>query len=569
MTNRTARRVSVIDTAGGKVVAAISTGREPGGIAMAPDGKLLYVANRADHTVSVIDTATRKAVATIRCGFEPTALAMSPDGKRLFTANYCSDDVSEIDTASRKLVRTITVGRAPTHLAITPDGKTLVVNNSLSHQPATDPKLSAHVSVVDLASGKEIARKTLPGPMLVGQGILITPDGKTAMCVHARPNFNITPVQVNQGWTQTHALSIIPLAGKEPVVTVLLDNVNSGAANPYDLVMSRDGKQLFISLSGTHEITILRMGRLKTLLARTKPEQKKTLHLSLGFLWRDGKTIRRVGSGGLGPRGLGIHPKTGNLYVANYYSNSVAVLDATTGKLIRTIALGGPSTPAAMSQVRRGEFYFHDARQCFQQWASCISCHPRVRVDGANWDLLNDGVTNPKNAKSLVGSWQTPPSMALGVRASMDVAAEKGFRFALFVQPPKDVLDSTRAFLRAVKHIPSPFHRDASGKLDASATRGKAVFAKANCDGCHPAPLYTDLELYDVGTRAKRDFAKDVEYDTPTLVELYRTAPYLHDGRAATLAELFTKYNPKDEHGDTTKLTKQELDDLVAFLRSL
>jgi cytochrome c peroxidase len=50
--------------------------------------------------------------------------------------------------------------------------------------------------------------------------------------------------------------------------------------------------------------------------------------------------------------------------------------------------------------VWAGEFVFHDARHCFQRWLSCSTCHPDARVDGMNWDRVNDGVGSPKNARS-------------------------------------------------------------------------------------------------------------------------------------------------------------------------
>ena len=186
-----------------------------------------------------------------------------------------------------------------------------------------------------------------------------------------------------------------------------------------------------------------------------------------------------------------------------------------------------------------------------------------------NWDLLNDGMTNPKNAKSLVGSWQTPPSMSLGVRARMEVAVEKGFVFIQFVTPTRHEVEAVSAYLRSVPYIPSPWHRKADGTLDASAARGKKLFAEAGCAACHPAPLYTTMKMYDVGTRSGRDFPEHSRFDTPTLRELYRTGPYLHDGRAATLEDVLTTFNKDDRHGLTAKLTKAQLADLVAFLKSL
>ncbi len=566
VTLHTAGALAVIDTAAGKVVAEIKVGRAPTGVAVSPDARLVYVANTRDHTVSVLDAKARKVVATVKCGYEPTGLALSPDGKRLYTANYVSDDVSVIDTAARKQVRRITVGRAPTYLAVTPDGKHVLVNNSLSHEPATQASLTAHVSVIDTAAGKVVAEKRSPGTMLLGMGIAVTADGKFALAVHSRPNFNITPSQLNQGWAQTNALSMIPLANPDAkVATVLLDNVGAGAANPHGVAVSKDGRLLFVSHRGTHEISMVDLPKLRYLLDPVRVKSTPP-HVDLGLLWQTGDVVRRVSSGGLGPNGIAVSPADGALYVANYFSDEVAVLDPAGGKVRRRIRLGGPKE---MTLVRRGDFLFRDATHCFQHWVSCTSCHPGVRADGVNWDLLNDGMTNPKNAKSLVGSHLTPPSMALGVRASMEVAVEKGFKFIQFITPEPDELRAVEAYLRSVPFIPSPWHRTADGKMDAQAKRGEAVFKKAGCAGCHPPPLYTDLQFYDVGTYLPRDYPENKPFDTPTLKEMYRTGPYLHDGRAATLKEVVTKFNPKDRHGATGNLSENEIDDLVAFLMSL
>jgi YVTN family beta-propeller protein len=566
VTNHTADTLGVVDTIAGKLVGEIPVGRGPWGVVASPRGKVVFTANQQDHTISFVGLLQRKTFATVKCGYDPMGLAISPDGRTLYVANYISNDVSVINVSARREVARIKTGRAPTYLAITPDGKKLLVNNSLSPQAATDKNVTAWVSVIDTATRKVIAEKRSPGTMLLGRGIAVSPDGKTAFCVHSRPNFTITTAQIGQGWIHTNALSMIPLEGDGKVVTVLLDNVNSGAANPHGLAISKDGGRLFVSHRGIHKISVVDLKRLRYLIRTMTPERLKTAHVNLALLWRDGRTINRFPAGGLGSTGLAISPSDRNLYVANYFSDNITVLDGVTGSLRKTISLGGP---AKMDTVRRGEFLFHDATQCFQNWLSCVSCHPRTRADGVNWDLLNDGITNPKNAKSLVGSWRTPPAMALGVRSSMEVAVEKGFRFIQFIQPSDDTLKSVRAYLRDIKYIPSPYHRKSDGSLDASAARGKKLFAQAGCDGCHAPPLYTDLKMYDVGTRTNRNLKGRQEFDTPTLIELYRTGPYLHDGRAATLTDVITTHNPDDEHGETSKLTAAQKADLVAFLMSL
>jgi cytochrome c peroxidase len=88
------------------------------------------------------------------------------------------------------------------------------------------------------------------------------------------------------------------------------------------------------------------------------------------------------------------------------------------------------------------------------------------------------------------------------------------------------------------------------------------------CAECHPAPLFTDLKTSPVGTAGPLDQGVE-QFDTPSLVEVWRTAPYLHDGSAATIRDVLTARNPNDEHGKTSHLTPAELDDLIAYVLSL
>jgi len=573
--------VYVIDVPGRAVVRKVPVGKAPVGLAVDADGRRLYVANSRSHSVSVVDTATGKVVGTVRTGFEPLGLCLSPSGKRLYVANSISNEISVIDTAECRQSGRIAVARTPTFLAVTPDGKTLLASHLLSAMPATDPKTTAHVSVIDAAAMKVVGQRRSDQPMHVLQQIAVSADGRHAYTVHLQPNFNITPSQLGQGWIQKNCLTVVPLAGAGPPVTVLLDNVNRGAGNPYGVAISADGRSLYVTHTGVHRVSVIDLPRLHALIDGLKPRAREEAAYRLGLLWQGRKPIiRRTGCGGLGPKGIAVSPADGALLVANFFSGSVTVLDAGARRVVATIPLG-PRQPETVE--RRGEFLFCSARHCFQNWLSCESCHPGVRADALNWDLMNDGLTNPKNAKSLVGSWQTPPSMALGVRARMEVAVEKGFLFIQFHDVSRKDKDAVSAYLRSVKFIPSPFHRRPDGSLDDRAKRGRKVFEKAGCDSCHPAPLYTDRQMYDVGTRGERDVRAvpntnhdappkvqpTDEFDTPTLLEMYRTGPYLHDGRAATLREVLTKYNVDDRHGRTSNLTPQELDDLVAFLRSL
>jgi cytochrome c peroxidase len=206
---------------------------------------------------------------------------------------------------------------------------------------------------------------------------------------------------------------------------------------------------------------------------------------------------------------------------------------------------------------------FNDALICFQSWQSCASCHPsEARVDALNWDLLNDGLGNPKNTKSLLLSHQTPPSMMTGIRATAESAVRAGIRHILFAVRPEEESAAIDEYLKSLKPVPSPHLVD--GKLSESAGRGRAVFRKAGCSSCHSGPLLTDLQRYNVGTGDALD--KDRQFDTPALVEIWRTAPYLYDGRAATIRDVVTTCNRDDRHGRTSDLSEREIVDLVEFV---
>ncbi|MGE5610975.1 MAG: c-type cytochrome, partial [Bacillota bacterium] len=148
-------------------------------------------------------------------------------------------------------------------------------------------------------------------------------------------------------------------------------------------------------------------------------------------------------------------------------------------------------------------------------------------------------------------------------------AAGAGFKFAMY-QPRAEDLAAVQAYLRSLQPERSPY-RLANGDLSEKAKRGKAIFedAKVGCNHCHTGEQFTSGKSYNVGTHGEFDAENHTQFDTPSLIEIWRTAPYLHDGRAVTLQEIFTKYNPNGRHGNTSQLSKEQIDDLVEYLLSL
>jgi cytochrome c peroxidase len=181
--------------------------------------------------------------------------------------------------------------------------------------------------------------------------------------------------------------------------------------------------------------------------------------------------------------------------------------------------------------------------------------------------LLNDGIGNPKNTKSLLTAVQTPPSMSLGGRSNVTEAIRAGFRHILFTAQPQQNIQAVKSYLQSVRAVPSPYL--VHGRLSSAAKRGQRVFMEAGCALCHPRGLFTDQRLHDVGTAAlPTDRASD-KFDTPTLLEVWRTAPFLHDGSAATIREVLTSRNRNDQHGRTSGLSKAQIEDLCSYVLSL
>jgi mono/diheme cytochrome c family protein len=381
-------------------------------------------------------------------------------------------------------------------------------------------------------------------------------------------------------------LSIIDIAKGSRLTTILLDDLHRGAPNPYSIVCSSDGQRLWISHAAVHEISVVRIDLVHQLLAGKLPPELATLRSGSQLnIWarikndrgaiaelpneltalRVAEAIRRFPSGGLGPRDLTLSHDERELLVTNYYSGTASILDATSGGLLRAISLGEQSPPDA---ARRGELIFHDATRAFQRWQSCSSCHPnQARVDGLRWDFLRDGIGNGKDTPSLLLVGETEPLNRLATRANLRVGARTGFTAGHFMVPAESEVDDLLAYLGSLRPELSPY-RDANGNLSAAAQRGKTLFfGSAVCAACHPPPMFTDKKLHNIGVISDTD--PDGRYDTPTLIEGYRTAPYLHDGRALTLKAVFTDHDPSGLHGKTKTLSKQELDDLVAYLQSL
>jgi len=560
VSDATAGNVVLLDGSASAVKKTVALKGTPRGVVW--HNGLLYVAEYDAGTVAEVDPVSGSVKRRIAVGPKPWGLAVSPASGILMVAEFGLSQLIAVDLASGKETGRVPVLGLPRYAAVTPDGSLCLVVNSA---PVGDARNSDHacaLSVVDLKTLAKTGDILLPPGSTNPRNVAISPDGKWAYVVHGIGRFTLPTTQLERGWIMTSGLTIIDMAKQSVYASLLLDTISQGAADPWGFALMPDGRTAWITLAGCNELVRLNLESLHLFLAGKA--SRADLVNDLAALYISGAKTS-IPLPGRTPRGVVVLP-SGKVAVAEYFSGTLAVVDARGSNQpprLVTVSLG---TQPEADAARRGEAAFHSADLCFQRWLSCSSCHPEGRADGLNWDLLNDGIGNPKNAKSMVWSARTPPVMAHGVRASMDEATRTGFMFIQFRVADEAVMDDVRAYLRSLEPEKSPYL--VNGALSATAKQGKAIFeTKAGCVQCHSAPLYTCLKSYDVGTRHEADNRSD--FDTPTCIEMWRSGPYLHDGSAATLLDMITTGNKGDKHGVTSRLSKDERDALVMYLLSL
>ena len=243
---------------------------------------------------------------------------------------------------------------------------------------------------------------------------------------------------------------------------------------------------------------------------------------------------------------------------ADAMSDTLSVIRMTDRYRVATVFLGPPNPhPGA---VLRGEAAFRDGRRSHDRWMSCASCHPAGHALGRNFDTFGDsGFGAPKNTPSLLGVTGTGPFTWTGKFDHLSGQVHQSFETSLRgPEPEPGVVDDLVAYLESLP--PAPPRRQAD---DPAARRGAGVFEARRCHTCHEPPRYTIAATRDVGLDDGSGGHR--RFNPPSLRGVAWTAPYLHDGRAATLADVLKVHLP----GRPEPLQPQDQEDLIAFLESL
>jgi YVTN family beta-propeller protein len=558
--------VSVVDLKQRKKLAEFPCGDHPEGVAWAGDSTTFLATVYGDDCVHFYH-AEKGHQLTLKVDDEPYGIVTTKDGKFAYVTHDYPGTVSEIDVAARKVLRTFMVGPGARGIALSGDEKTLFVtefHTTKLHAVSRDTG-----QVTDTWVGYESDN--------LARHVVLHPKRPKAYVSHIRSRVTTFDAR----GSIFPQLSVFDLWEKPKEEkrrrSIALDTFNNVyvVTNPWEAALSPDGTKLYTIYAGTDDMNL-----------------SKVVDDDFQEFDRIGRAVPL----GKHPRAIRTSPDGTEVYVYNTLDYEVAIHDADMKRLGKVSVC----SPAQTVEWRRGKELFQSALPPMGggrglAWVACSSCHPDGLTDARVWQNPEGNRKTP----NLFGLAHTHPlhwsadrdeaqdfeytirgKLMLG-RGLAPGRLKQGKEFEPVALDQKTAglskdLDAlaiyTNSFpVRLSPHIPEP------GKLSASAERGKKIFfdAGTKCATCHSGPYYTDGKKdppfirHDVGTGGDQREKMGPKFDTPTLLGVYRLNRYLHDGRAKSLHEVLTVHNPGDKHGTTSHLKPSEVDDLVAFLKSL
>jgi YVTN family beta-propeller protein len=566
--------VRVLNAATYAVIKNIAVGHVPRGISLSPSGDRLFVTNTWDDTLSVIDTQSLSVVATWPVGAEPSGVVEDRAGKLLFVANRISNDVAVMDAQTGEEEKRLAAGRGASYLTLSPDGSRIYATHiypnpprvRTDHDNRTAPE--SEITVIDAAHAVVVDR--IPLHRIAGVfHLAFSSDGRLGVVAEYHPKNLIPLAHMEHGGAFAYTLTLFGADVGKPV-EIPLDELERYASQPFGVAITPDKSRIYVSCGGSEMVTVIDLPKLLR-YARTHPgSNAQDLSASANYV------VTRIPVG-LNPRGLALSRDGRKLFVANRLEDTISVIDTRSNRVAATIALAGPKI---ISTLRHGEQNFYTSRYSFQGQIGCASCHIDSTFDGIQWNLEPDGFgRNIVDNKMLEGIKDTEPYKWNG--GNPNIPTECGPRTEKYFWRSENydnvTLTDLAVYIRSLEPRPNRF-RLANGEQTPAQERGQAIFERTvdkfgkpipeynRCSYCHSGPKGTNQKLFDVGTRKPNDNGNLLK--AAPLTEIALTAPYLHDGSARTLEEIWTVYNPDDKHGRTNDLTKDELNDLIEYLRT-
>ena len=289
----------------------------PTGVAIG--GYTLYAtSSEAEGYLTAINLADNSVIYKSAIGMGACSPIISQDGSKVYVLNRYKTTVSEVDAATGKVLREVVVLREPCAAALSPDGKYLYVNNFLPAQRADVDYVAADVSIIDCSTFQKIKDVKLSNGSNALRGIACSADGKYVFVSHNLGRFQVPTSQLQQGWMNTNAVSVIDTSTQALIGSMSIDEPDRGAGGVWDIAC--DDEYLVVSQSGTHEISIIEYAPMIEKL-KAYPDHSK-MDYDLYFM----RGIRtRLPIIGNGPRNMAM--KDGKLYLPTYFSDTLNIVN--------------------------------------------------------------------------------------------------------------------------------------------------------------------------------------------------------------------------------------------------
>ncbi|WP_350291311.1 Ig-like domain-containing protein, partial [uncultured Croceitalea sp.] len=521
-------------------------------------------------------------------GSQPYGVVNDPLGEFLYVSLFASNKILKISASSQTIVDELSIFAKPRAMAITADGLQLFVtqfitennNGKIAKINLTDFELSSNINIDEdsFSPNSSTAAKGIANYL---GGIAIQPESDKAWFTAKKDN-TLTG-EFRSGEDLNFATTIRAMisnfsieSGQENAIErVDIDNHNL----PTGIIVSPLGNYVFITMLTNNRIIVL------------------DANSGLEVIRRDV---------GFAPSGITIDPTNNRLFVKNFLSRSVHVFDANdliaqgTRVLPLISEVGTVSSELLTNQVLQGKQMFYNARdsRMTQQensdagYISCASCHIDGTYDGQTWDFTQrgEGLRNTISLRGRAGTGHGNVHWTGNFDEIHDF--ENDIRFAFggtgfmtdqdFFSENREnpmggtkenrsaELDALNAYIESLNTFDKSPNKNENGTMTPAALQGKTLFNNLKCANCHGGEAFTNSSkglLYDIGTvevsSGKRLGRTLRGFDVPTLRDVWTTAPYLHDGSAATVKDAITR------HAIGTNLSQNDLELLEAYLLQL
>lgn len=578
--------VTMMDADTMTVIREVSVGKDPVSVAIDKNG-VAWISCRDDDTVYLVNKEGIKLdTIQLNYGDSPYGIVSSPDGERIFLSLFGSGSVVEFSVTTKTMVNNLKVGSTPRALAVSGDGEFLLITRFISEDTEGQVwKINLNnfslqspivLPIDDFSIDNGNAGRGLPNYV---SGIAIHPENKNAWTVAKKDNIlrGISKdgnILTFDNIVRT-AISSLDLKNNSERIAKRLDIDNHG--QPSAVTYTPTGNHLITTMQGNNRIVII--------------DPKTGLELLKANV-------------GKAPQGVVVDPVSNKIFVKNFMDRSVTVFDATKMITAGEVTIEELTTIVTVAneslsqEVLKGKQIFYDAsdlRMGTDGYVSCASCHIDGTQDGRVWDFTDrgEGLRNTITLKGRSGTGHGRVHWSANFDEIQDFENDIRFHFngqgfmtddsfnigttALSLGDAKagksEDLDALAAYITSLNDFEKSPYRTSNGNLTAEGIAGKQLFFDLECISCHGGNSFTDSQsgkLHDVGTiatssgsRLKKEL---LGIDVPTLRGVWATAPYLHDGRAATLREVLTTYNENNAHGKTVALSNKDLAKLEAYM---